>query len=67
MTYREQYHADERPQRPYAEDLTRSYQGFCNLWRYMMAHLNTYGQPPHYRKTASFLASGGFASPRNWR
>lgn len=44
----------------YDKDLTPDYQGFCNLWLCMMAHLNTYGQPPHYRKTAEFLANGGF-------
>ena len=43
----------------YASDLTPDYAGFCNLWRYMMAHLLTYGEPPRYHKTAAFLARGG--------
>lgn len=46
----------------YSKDLTNDYQGFCNLWLHMMAHLNTYGQPPHYRKTVKFLQAGGFMS-----
>lgn len=45
---------------PYSKDLTCDWQGFCNLWLIMAAHLNTYGHPPHYRKTARFLAAGGF-------
>jgi len=44
----------------YACDLTFDWQGFCNLWRYVGAHCSVYGQPPHYRKTVAFLASGGF-------
>ncbi len=44
----------------YAEDLTSDYNGFCNLWKYVGVHLNTYGHPPDYKKTAQFLANGGF-------
>ena len=44
----------------YAQDLTSDYAGFVNLWRYMAAHLVTYGHPPDYKKTANFLAMGGF-------
>jgi hypothetical protein len=35
---------------------------FCQLWRNIYAHKETYGEPPHYRKTAKFLADGGFMS-----
>lgn len=47
---------------PYAKDLTSDWDGFCALWSYVGAHQETYGAPPHYRKTAHFLASGGFMS-----
>lgn len=33
---------------------------FCELWRSIEAHWEVYGAPPHYRKTARFLAAGGF-------
>lgn len=33
---------------------------FCDLWRSIYAHWETYGVPPHYRKTADYLARGGF-------
>lgn len=46
--------------RRHADDLTTDWPGFCNLWRYVGAHNATYGDPPHYGKTAKFLASGGF-------
>lgn len=46
--------------RPYASDLTPDWSGFCALWKYVGAHLSVYGHPPHYRKTADFLANGGF-------
>jgi len=45
---------------PYAADLTCDYAGFCRLWGYIGPHLWTYGHPPEYRKTAEFLAQGGF-------
>jgi hypothetical protein len=45
--------------RNYASDITDDWAGFCALWKYIGAHNATYGQPPHYRKTAQFLAAGG--------
>ena len=33
---------------------------FTVLCLQMMAHFNTYGQPPDYKKTAVFLARGGW-------
>lgn len=46
--------------KPYAKDLTPDWQGFCNVWRYIGAHQEVYGAPPDYKKTADFLANGGF-------
>lgn len=42
---------------------------WCDLWRSIYAHWETYGQPPHYRKAAQWLAGGGFmgAAMRNAR
>lgn len=48
--------------KPYSSELTNDWAGFCKLWGLMMAHLNTYGQPPHYRRAVAFLNAGGFAS-----
>lgn len=45
---------------PYSRDLVPGWDGLCRLWRSIGAHQATYGAPPEYRKTASFLASGGF-------
>lgn len=44
---------------------TDAWQKFCDLWRCIGAHREVYGEPPRYRKTASFLAAGGFMSARN--
>lgn len=33
---------------------------WCDLWRGIYAHKETYGEPPHFRKAAQWLADGGF-------
>jgi len=42
----------------YDPELTDDWSGFCKLWLFIAAHLNTYGHPPDYILTFNAITKG---------